>query len=308
MGGVTFRIDTDTTRAPARPATSAHALQLLVDGNRAFTAALDPTDDASDQVVAITAAALGIGLDGGIPPQEPFALAVSCADARVPLEFVFGRAVNDLFVLRVAGNVLGQEIIGSMDYALQNLPTLRVVVVLGHSRCGAVTAAVDAYLQPAAYLELSAEHQLRSIVHQLFPAVRLAHAALLRAHGDGVADAPGFRAALVEVSVAVNAAVMASVVRRELERYDITEVAPLFAVYDLATHCVAVPGDDIGTAASIGLAAAPVDGDAFQAYAHDVATSREVVALLDAGGRVPTSPVRDRVADDAPADSASAVT
>ena len=74
--------------------------------------------------------------------QRPFAAVLGCSDARVPIEMVFGQAFNDLFVVRVAGNVLGSECLGSLDYALSNLgESIKLVVVLGHSRCGAVTAA-----------------------------------------------------------------------------------------------------------------------------------------------------------------------
>jgi carbonic anhydrase len=75
--------------------------------------------------------------------QQPLAAIVSCADSRVPLELMFDQGIGDLFVLRVAGNVCSPEVIGSVEYAVLHLGT-PLVVVLGHSRCGAVTAAVQA--------------------------------------------------------------------------------------------------------------------------------------------------------------------
>jgi carbonic anhydrase len=97
----------------------------------------------------------------------------------VPIELVFDQACNDLFVVRVAGNVLGQEQLGSVGYAMDHLGQhLKLLVALGHSRCGAVTAAVDAFLRPTEYLGLLSNHYVRAIVNSLLPAVRGAAAAL----------------------------------------------------------------------------------------------------------------------------------
>ena len=89
---------------------------------------------------------------GEMPKAAPFAVVVGCSDARVPTEMIFGQGFNDLFVIRVAGNVLGDECLGSVDYALNALSdSVKVLIVLGHSGCGAVTAAVDAYLKPLSF-------------------------------------------------------------------------------------------------------------------------------------------------------------
>jgi carbonic anhydrase len=72
--------------------------------------------------------------------QHPFAIIVSCSDSRVPPEIVFDQGLGDLFVLRVAGNVINDESLGSIEYAVDHLGT-RLIVVLGHQRCGAVEAA-----------------------------------------------------------------------------------------------------------------------------------------------------------------------
>ena len=88
----------------------------------------------------------------GAPPQVPYGLVLGCSDARAPIERIFDTSPNELFVIRVAGNVLGTECLGSIDYAVQNLKeSLRLLVVLGHSGCGAVTAAVNSYLSPQDY-------------------------------------------------------------------------------------------------------------------------------------------------------------
>ncbi|MBM7868530.1 carbonic anhydrase [Heliobacterium gestii] len=74
--------------------------------------------------------------------QKPLAVIVSCSDSRVPPEHIFDQGLGDLFVVRVAGNVVSQEVLGSVEYAVEHLKT-PLVIVLGHERCGAVTAAVE---------------------------------------------------------------------------------------------------------------------------------------------------------------------
>ena len=74
--------------------------------------------------------------------QAPVAIVVGCSDSRVPPEIVFDTGVGDLFVIRVAGNVLGRDALGSLEYAVEHLKT-PLLVVLGHSHCGAITAVVD---------------------------------------------------------------------------------------------------------------------------------------------------------------------
>ena len=108
----------------------------------------------------------GLEPDGqAIPQQRPFAAVIGCSDARVPIELVFNEGPNDLFVIRVAGNGLGGDVLGSLKYAVEHLSgSLRLVVILAHSGCGALTAAVDVFLEPAAYLALATQHALRNIL------------------------------------------------------------------------------------------------------------------------------------------------
>jgi carbonic anhydrase len=80
--------------------------------------------------------------------QQPTATLLGCSDSRVPPELVFDEGLGDLFVIRVAGNVVAPDVVGSLAYALEHLKT-PLVVVLGHQNCGAVTAAVDALSDPA---------------------------------------------------------------------------------------------------------------------------------------------------------------
>jgi carbonic anhydrase len=80
--------------------------------------------------------------------QSPFAVVLSCSDSRVPPEVVFDRGVGDLFVIRLAGNVLDDFAMGSIQYAVEVKKYAKLIVVLGHQRCGALEAAVDQFPDP----------------------------------------------------------------------------------------------------------------------------------------------------------------
>jgi carbonic anhydrase len=78
-----------------------------------------------------------VGVLPGAPEQRRFAAGIGCAHARVPIELIFGEGPNDLFVIRLAGNVLGSDVLGSLSYAVDHLDdSLRAIVVLGHSGRG----------------------------------------------------------------------------------------------------------------------------------------------------------------------------
>ena len=111
---------------------------------------------------------------------------LGCSDARVPVELIFNEGPNDLFVVRVAGNGLGSDVLGSLRYAIENLRgSLRLVVVLGHSGCGALSAAVDTFLQPAGYLPLATNHALRGILDRQLIVVQATARRLTSAFGAG---------------------------------------------------------------------------------------------------------------------------
>ena len=97
--------------------------------------------------------------------QHPFAVIVSCSDSRVPPEIVFDQRLGDLFVLRVAGNVINDESLGSIEYAVDHL-AVRLIVVLGHQRCGAVKAAKDTIAAKG-----EAPGHIQSLVTAIKPAV-----------------------------------------------------------------------------------------------------------------------------------------
>lgn len=111
--------------------TSDEALKALMDGNARFTAGR-PTSFQEDLTLLAQKTA---------EKQEPFAAVLSCADSRVPVEIVFDQTIGHVFVARVAGNVTTPEIIASMEYGTAVLGA-RLLMVLGHGACGAVTAAI----------------------------------------------------------------------------------------------------------------------------------------------------------------------
>lgn len=283
MVDIVYRFGDVDAEVEARPATAGEARRLLERGNDRFATLFAPTKAGVEpEVVSVSAARRPTGSNGDdVELHEPFAAVLGCADARVPTELLFGRTINDLFVLRVAGNVLGTAVIGSLDYAIRNLPTLRCVVVLGHTSCGAVTAAAGAYLDPASYLGLAAEHQLRAIVDQLFPAVRLAHAVMLETWGADVATHEAFLPALVETSATVNSAIMASSLRSELISYGYDEIEPTFAVYDLRSHQVGIAAAAADGGSRTGLFTPPTDAQGFRDLAVAVAHGPKVRALLE---------------------------
>jgi carbonic anhydrase len=149
--------------------TAVEALARLREGNRRFVtnqnAALMPSHDQRAALVA---------------GQEPFAIVLGCSDSRVPAELVFDQGFGDLFVIRVAGNVVAPSQVGSVEFAAARFGT-RLVVVMGHSHCGAITAAVEEVLgRPS-----SQSRHLRSIVDRIRPSID----SILAARGDRDPDA-----------------------------------------------------------------------------------------------------------------------
>src|SRR5215469_212469 len=100
--------------------------------------------------------------------QEPFAIVLGCSDARVPAEIVFDQGLGDLFVIRVAGNIVSPSQIGSVEFAASRFGT-RLVVVLGHSQCGAIRATLEELRQPAE----NQSRNIRSIVDRVRPSVEV---------------------------------------------------------------------------------------------------------------------------------------
>src|SRR5690606_21929282 len=138
-----------------------------------------------------------------------------------------------LFAVRVAGNILGSDCVGSMDYAVTHLPSVRLLAVVGHTGCGAVQAAVDAYIAPNTYLGLSANLPLRRIVDTVIPAVHGADVGLRNHYGPVVVSRTGYRRALVDAAVVVNAATAADAMQRIFTEHIGERLGAAFGVYDL---------------------------------------------------------------------------
>jgi carbonic anhydrase len=132
------------------------ALQLLIDGNQRYVEAT--ADDAE-----LTVTTKRFGIEDG---QNPFAVILGCSDSRVPAELVFNRGLGDLFVIRVAGNVVAPSQIGSAEFACQHFGT-QLVVVMGHSHCGAINATVEALMGDPDKMSPN----VASIVDRVTPAV-----------------------------------------------------------------------------------------------------------------------------------------
>ena len=132
------------------------ALERLREGNGRFVSGA-PRDDTLTSQTRRSKLAAG---------QEPFAIILGCSDSRVPAEIVFDQGLGDLFVIRVAGNIVAPSQIGSVEFAAERFGT-RLVVVLGHSQCGAVRATLEALQQPTD----NQSRNLRSIVDRVRPSV-----------------------------------------------------------------------------------------------------------------------------------------
>jgi carbonic anhydrase len=153
IGLITDRLWLDTLAAPAKIATKSltpdTALAKLLAGNQRF--ASQKVRQPNQGVFRLQEVAKG---------QTPFAAILGCADSRVPVEILFDRGLGDLFTVRVAGNVATPEEIGSLEYAA--LLGTQVILVLGHERCGAVTAALANKPAPG---------QIGKILEQIQPAI-----------------------------------------------------------------------------------------------------------------------------------------
>jgi carbonic anhydrase len=130
--------------------TAADAHRILVEGNKRFVANKRAERDLKEQVLATSTG------------QFPFAVILSCIDSRVPAELVFDQGIGDVFSVRVAGNIVNEDILGSMEFACK-LAGSKIVVVMGHTRCGAVNGACQ-------HVEMG---NLTPLLNKIQPAVKL---------------------------------------------------------------------------------------------------------------------------------------
>ena len=232
------------------------------------------------QIIPVDARDLGLTPGStDAPKQRPFAAVLGCSDARVPIELIFNEGPNDLFVIRVAGNGLGTEVLGSLKYAVEHLGgTLKLIVVLGHSGCGALTAAVDVFLNPGNYLALATKHSLRNILDRSLVVVQASANKLLATFGSDIAHHPGYRRALIEASIVTNAALAAYSIQQEFVANDLTELRAVYGVYLLETREVWAPR--LGNTKEVGLAAAPADLAGFADLGNAVVQSDRIASYL----------------------------
>lgn len=150
------------------------ALAQLQDGNHRFVAELRGSDSVSSRLRRME-------LTAG---QSPFAVILGCSDSRVPAEIVFDQGLGDLFVIRVAGNIVAPSQVGSVEFAVERFGT-RLVVVLGHSMCGAILATLEELARPRE------DHSpnLRSIVDRVSPSVEILMDTELRHNHDALVNA-----------------------------------------------------------------------------------------------------------------------
>ena len=132
------------------------ALARLREGNRRFFAEVRSDDDLTsrNRRMALT------------DVQEPFAIILGCSDSRVPAELIFDQGLGDLFVIRVAGTIVAPSQVGSVEFAAERFHT-RLVVVLGHSNCGAIEATIEELGRPSK----DQSRNLRAIVDRIRPSV-----------------------------------------------------------------------------------------------------------------------------------------
>ena len=147
------------------------ALERLREGNRRFVSGTKRSDRFTNQARRSELA------DG----QEPFAIILGCSDSRVPAEIVFDQGLGDLFVIRVAGNIVASSQVGSVEFAAERFGS-RLVVVLGHSQCGAIQATLEELQRPTE----NQSRNLRSIVDRIRPSVETLLGTELRHDSDAL--------------------------------------------------------------------------------------------------------------------------
>lgn len=206
-----------TADSPSDSPTADQALRFLVEGNARWASGT-PTSPNIDATRRARLAEQG---------QHPFAIVLTCADSRVPAERLFDRGVGDIFTVRVAGNIAGNSETGTIDYAVEHLKS-PVLVVMGHTKCGAVSAACS---------KAEAHGRLADLLHAISPAVdrtQLTNPGL---------QGPELAAAAVRENVwqSIFDLVKGSdVVRAKLNSRELTVVG---AVYDIASGKVEFMGE-----------------------------------------------------------------
>jgi carbonic anhydrase len=181
------------------------AHNILVEGNKRFTQNLKAQRNLQDQVFETSKG------------QYPFAVILSCIDSRVPAELVFDQGIGDIFSVRVAGNIINEDILGSMEYACK-VAGSKIVVVMGHTKCGAVTSACQ-------HVELG---NITPLLNKIKPAVTLIEAK------NGEMNAEAIEEVSVEnVKISISRIREESSILAEMERNG--EIEIVGAMYDVSS-------------------------------------------------------------------------
>lgn len=189
-----------TLKQSKRP-TAEEVLQILKDGNRRFVSGkLEHPNHCEESRQSLIAG------------QEPIATVLTCADSRVPPVDIFDQGLGDLFVVRVAGNVIGDHSLGSIEYAVKHLHT-PVVIVMGHANCGAISA-------------IASGTAIEGHIATLGPAIQTAIRNIKDLEGDLVNNASKELARLISVKIAESEPIVA-----ELVKNGKVKIVPAF--YDL---------------------------------------------------------------------------
>ena len=150
---------------------SREALEKLKQGNRRFVAGER----------RLTGDALIDSHTGLVDAQSPYAVVLGCSDSRVPAELVFDQGLGDLFVVRVAGNIVAPSLTGSIEFAVEKFGT-RLIVVMGHTHCGAISATIEDVLHPSEGQSVN----LRAIIDRVRPSIDPLMSGASRLEGDAL--------------------------------------------------------------------------------------------------------------------------
>lgn len=278
-----FRYDPTHPDEKPNPANAEEARTALIQGNRVFSQWMSTSRSGNIPPGGAQYIVPCGGLDSSFmnpddeyPTQKPFAVILGCSDARVPTEMLFGQGFNDLFVVRVAGNVIDSAVQGTIDFSIGALSaSVRVLVCLGHTNCGAVKGAVEAYLDPKKFWSRSNSTSLRLIFQRIFVAVRESDNALREVWGTDAPQQPGYKSTLTDMAVCLNAAHSAFGLKQQVETAGNWDIDVLYGAYDVRTHQVCMPIQPVEKSSldTVNLAPAPGHPREFASLALQMAES-----------------------------------
>lgn len=188
--------------------TPREALEILVDGNKRFSDNISANKDLQ-QLFYLTKC-----------KQHPFASLLSCSDSRAPVEMLFDQALGDIFSVRLAGNIASDKAIGSLEFSTKYLGS-KIIIVLGHSYCGAVKAACDGF----------SEGNISHVIDMIVPALDFEKTVLADRHSSNESFVA--KVAKLNVEMQMNTILSDSDILQDMiERH---EVGLIGAMYDLST-------------------------------------------------------------------------